>query len=426
MKRSLFERIREFLKNFFQSRLVVLFAVMLLLCVILLERLFSLQIVHGEEYQESYTLKIKKEKVLPSTRGNIYDRNGELLAYNELAYSVTIEDNGTYDSLKEKNKAINDELATILSVLDKNGDKIENNFNIALNEDGSYSFTVEGKSLLRFLADVYGRTRTDDLKYNKKLGYNEAEASADQVIAYLCREKGFDLSEDVYARTDLYRILVIRYAMSQNSFQKYISTTIATDVSEKTVAYVSENAASLQGMEISEDTIRRYVDSEYFAHIIGYTGKISDEEYENLSKESDNYTLTDVVGKSGIEQVMDLQLQGQKGYETVYVDNLGKVVETTERVEPLAGNDVYLSINKDWQEAIYDLLEQEIAGIVYSKIINAKEYLASNNSTAADIKIPIYDVYFALINNNVINVYAKNIKEKVHRVSTDKKVERSE
>ncbi|MCF2641354.1 peptidoglycan glycosyltransferase [Roseburia hominis] len=376
---------------------------MLLLCVILLERLFSLQIVHGEEYQENYTLKIKKEKVLPSTRGNIYDRNGELLAYNELAYSVTIEDNGTYDSLKEKNKAINDELATILSVLDKNGDKIENNFNIALNEDGSYSFTVEGKSLLRFLADVYGRTRTDDLKYNKKLGYNEAEASADQVIAYLCREKGFDLSEDVYARTDLYRILVIRYAMSQNSFQKYISTTIATDVSEKTVAYVSENAASLQGMEISEDTIRRYVDSEYFAHIIGYTGKISDEEYENLSKESDNYTLTDVVGKSGIEQVMDLQLQGQKGYETVYVDNLGKVVETTERVEPLAGNDVYLSINKDWQEAIYDLLEQEIAGIVYSKIINAKEYLASNNSTAADIKIPIYDVYFALINNNVIN-----------------------
>lgn len=399
----MFERIREFLKNFFQSRLVVLFAVMLLLCVILLERLFSLQIVHGEEYQENYTLKIKKEKVLPSTRGNIYDRNGELLAYNELAYSVTIEDNGTYDSLKEKNKAINDELATILSVLDKNGDKIENNFNIALNEDGSYSFTVEGKSLLRFLADVYGRTRTDDLKYNKKLGYNEAEASADQVIAYLCREKGFDLSEDVYARTDLYRILVIRYAMSQNSFQKYISTTIATDVSEKTVAYVSENAASLQGMEISEDTIRRYVDSEYFAHIIGYTGKISDEEYENLSKESDNYTLTDVVGKSGIEQVMDLQLQGKKGYETVYVDNLGKVVETTERVEPLAGNDVYLSINKDWQEAIYDLLEQEIAGIVYSKIINAKEYLASNNSTAADIKIPIYDVYFALINNNVIN-----------------------
>lgn len=400
----MFERIKEFFKNFFQSRLFVLSVVMIFLCAVLLERLFSLQIVHGDEYQNNYTLKIKKEKVLPSTRGNIYDRNGELLAYNELAYSVTIEDNGTYDSLKEKNKSINDEIATILSVLDKNGDKIENNFNIVLNEDGSYSFTLEGKSLLRFLADVYGRTRTDDLKYNKKLGYNEAEATADQVIAYLCREKGFDLSEDTYTRSDLYRILVIRYAMSQNSFQKYISTTIATDVSEETVAYVSENASDLQGMEIAEDTVRKYVDSEYFAHIIGYTGKISEEEYDTLSKESDNYTLTDVVGKSGIEQVMDLQLQGKKGYETVYVDNLGKVIETTDTMDPLAGNDVYLSINKDWQEAVYDLLEQEIAGIVYSKIINAKEYVASSNSTASDIKIPIYDVYFALINNNVIHV----------------------
>ncbi len=400
----MFENLKEFLKNFFKSRLFVLSAVMALLLVILLERLFSLQIINGEEYQENYTLRIKKEKVLSSTRGNIYDRNGELLAYNELAYSVTIEDNGTYDSLEEKNRIINAEIADILKVLDKNGDEIQNNFCIALNEDGSFSFTVDGKKLLRFLADVYGHTKTDELKYNKKLGYNEAEATPDQVVSYLCRQKGFDLSEDTYERKDLYRILVIRYAMSENSYQKYISTTIATDVSDETVAYVSENASGLQGMDIEEDTVRQYVDSEYFSHIIGYTGKISEDEYENLSKESDNYTLTDVVGKSGIEQVMDLQLQGTKGYETVYVDNLGKVVETTDTVEPVAGNDVYLSIDKNLQEAVYDLLEQEIAGIVYSKIINAKDYVASENSTASDIKIPIYDVYFALINNNVIDI----------------------
>lgn len=400
----MFENLKEFFGNFFKSRLVVLSAVMILLFVILIERLFSLQIIKGDEYLENYTLRIKKEKVLPSTRGNIYDRNGELLAYNELAYSVTIEDNGSYDSTKEKNASINSELADILEVLDKNGDQIENNFNIALNEDGTYSFTVEGKTLLRFLADVYGRTKIDDLKYNKKLGYNESEATADQVVEYLCRESGFDLSEEDYSREDLYRILVIRYAMSQNSFQKYISTTIATDVSETTVAYISENASNMQGVAIAEDTVRKYVDSKYFAHIIGYTGKISEDEYETLSQESDNYTLTDVVGKSGIEQVMDLNLQGLKGYETVYVDNLGKVVETTDSVDPVAGNDVYLSIDKDLQEAVYDLLEQEIAGIVYSKIINAKDYVASENSSASDIKIPIYDVYFTLINNNVIDI----------------------
>ena len=175
-------------------------------------------------------------------------------------------------------------LLRFLKVLDKNHDVIQNDFNIALNADGTYAFTVEGKTLLRFLADVYGHNKTDELKYNKKLGYNEAEATPDQVISYLCREKGFALSEDTYAREDLYRILVIRYAMSENSYQKYIATTIATDVSDETVAYVSENATSLQGMAISEDTVRKYVDSEYFSHIIGYTGKISEDEYNSLSR----------------------------------------------------------------------------------------------------------------------------------------------
>ena len=67
----MFENLKEFVKNFFKSRLFVLAVVMILLSVILLERLFSLQIINGEEYQKNYTLKIKREKVLPSTRGNI-------------------------------------------------------------------------------------------------------------------------------------------------------------------------------------------------------------------------------------------------------------------------------------------------------------------------------------------------------------------
>ena len=97
---------------------------------------------------------------------------------------------------------------------------------------------------------------------------------------------------------------------------------------------------------------------------------ISQEEYDELSADNDEYSLNDVIGKSGIEQVMDETLQGKKGSETVYVDSLGKVMETTERIEPQAGNDVYLSIDKDLQEAVYNLLEQEIAGILYSKIVN--------------------------------------------------------
>lgn len=399
----MFDNIKEVLRDIFKSRLIVLAAVMVLLAVILIQRLFSLQIIHGEEYQKNYTLKIKKEKVLTSTRGNIYDRDGNLLAYNELANAITIEDNGTYKR-NEKNKALNTELKDLLHVLDANGDKIDNDFDITLNPDGTYAYNVTGNSLYRFLADIYGVSSIKKLKYNEKLKYNTKQATAQQVMDYLCSESRFDLNAKNYNQNDLYRIALIRFALSKNSFQKYISTTICSNASDASVSYVNENSDSLQGMSIEENTIRKYVDSEYFSHIIGYTGKISENEYNTLSKTDKDYSLTDVVGKSGIEQVMDQQLHGKKGEQTVFVDNLGKIVETTNTVQPTSGNNVYLSIRKDLQEAVYNLLEQEIAGIVYSKIQNIKTYDATTTSSAGDIIIPIYDVYYALINNSVIDI----------------------
>ena len=397
------DSIKEFFAQFFKSRLFVLSIAILALFGILLQRVFVLQIVNGEEYLRNFALKIEKERELKSTRGNIYDRNGKLLAYNELAYSITIEDNGSYESLEEKNNSINHELELLFQRLDKNGDTIDNAFEIRRKDDGAFSYNVEGAALQRFLADIYGHRSPDELSYNKKLGYHEAEATAEQVMEYLQSEDHFGVSEN-YAGDLAYRITVIRYAMSKNNYQKYISTTIASDVSEETIAYVSENADILQGMEVAGDTIRRYVDSEYFAQIIGYTGKISQEEYDALSKNGDDYSLTDVVGKSGIEQCLDLELRGKKGTETVYVDNLGKVIETKERKEPSAGNNVYLSIDADLTKAIYDLLEMEIAGIVYDAMRNVKNYDASSVKKASDLIIPIDDVYFALIDNNILDI----------------------
>lgn len=403
MQVNLFDTVKEYLVSFFKSRLFVLSAVIILLFAILIQRVFVLQIVNGSEYLDNYRLKIEKKRELKSTRGNIYDRNGNLLAYNELAYTVTIEDNGSYGDMEEKNASVNRELELILLNLDSNGDSIDNNFEITRTSDGSYEYNVEGRTKQRFLADVFGHTSIDDLDYNKDLGYNEGEASAEQIIEYLQSDKKFGISGK-YEGDMAYRITVIRYAMSENSYQRYISTTIATDVSDETVAYISENADVLQGVEVVDDTIRRYVDSKYFAHIIGYTGKISQEEYDELSRENPSYSLTDVIGKSGIEKYLDLQLQGVKGSETVYVDNMGKVIETTERTEPSAGNNAYLSIDAELSKAVYQLLEQEIAGIVYDKTKNIRNYDPSSESDASDIIIPIDDVYFALINNNVIDI----------------------
>jgi penicillin-binding protein 2 len=392
---NLFENIKEAFRTLFKSRLTIAAVVMILLFSVLLWRVFYLQIITGETYQDNYTLRIVKERTLNSTRGNIYDRNGKLLAYNELAYSVTIEDNGSYSTTKEKNRALNAEIAQIIGALQKNGDSISNDFKIDFNANGTYEFNVSGTSWKRFLADVYGETSyttlQEDTKLASKLGYDPSEATAAQVMDYLLDSYGV---EDTYEPEVAYQIAVVRFAIAQNAYQKYIATTIATNISDESVAYISEHTSELQGVEIIDDTIRKYNNSVYFASILGYTGKISAEEYETLSEEDDSYTLNDIIGKAGIEQYMDTVLKGEKGYEKLYVDYLGKTVEIIEREDPVSGNDVYLSIDSDLQIAVYHLLEQEIAGIVYSNIENA----------SSDINIPITDVYFALINNNVINL----------------------
>lgn len=442
----MFKNIKENFINLVTSRLFVLVVVFILLCIVLLHRVFDLQIVNGEDYLNNFKLKIRKERSIPSTRGNIYDRNGKLLAYNELAYSVTIED--VFESVTGKNAALNDTIYRLINYIEENDDNIINDFNIILDKDGNYQFAVADKQLLRFLADVYGRKSID------KLEYKESTATPDEVVSYLAGKKKYEIGGYTdeehknfvvglgYTKEELLKILTIRYAMSANSYQKFIPTVVATDVNEKTVAVIMENTNELDGVSIAEDTVRKYVDSVYFSHIIGYTGKISQEELAQLNKEeaeengtnkeadtSERYTLSDMVGKAGIEQVMERKLQGQDGTEFVNVDKLGRVIEASDRVEPVAGNDLYLTIDHNLQVAAYNILEQKIAGILYSKILNTKEYVQPENASASNIKIAIYDVYFALINNNVIDIshfenkYARETEKEVETAfQTQKKV----
>ena len=159
----MFDKIKEVVSKVLKSRLLVLTIIMLILSFLLLSRVFRLQIINGQEYLDNYTLKIEKTRELSSTRGNIYDRNGKLLAYNELAYAITFEDNGTYDSVKEKNKSLNSEMYRFIRVLDENGDSIKNDFYISYSESEGYQYTVKGSTLKRFLADIYDHTSTEDL-----------------------------------------------------------------------------------------------------------------------------------------------------------------------------------------------------------------------------------------------------------------------
>lgn len=401
-QRNLFNTIKENLIKLITSRLFVLSIITFLMGGVLIYRIFQLQIVNGETYLDNFQLKIQKERSIASTRGKIYDKNDNLLAYNELAYSVSIED--VFESGTTKNKQLNAVIYNTIQIIENNGDSISSDFNITLNEDRNYEYSVNDTALLRFLADIYGYSTIGELKYSEKT------ATPDDVIKYMSSSSHYSISDE-YSKEDALKIITIRYAMSANSYQKYIATKIATDVSDETVAVIMENSDSLSGVSIVEDTVRRYVDSIYFSAILGYTGKVSSEELITLQESNPDYTSNDMVGKTGIEASMELKLQGTKGSETVYVDNMGRVIESTDYVEPIAGNDVYLTIDKDLQIATYQILEQKIAGILVSKIDNIKEYNAGENASQSKIRIPIYDVYVALFENNVIKMNILSAKD---------------
>ena len=331
-------------------------------------------------------MRIEKTLTKEATRGNIYDCNGNLLAYNELAYSVTISDSGSYRNERVKSEVLNPQLAEIIKMLHNNEETLYNEFKIQY-EDGAYEFTVSGSQLKRFLADVFGKSSYSELSYNEKYGFNPATANAAQVMDYL--KDSFYL-DDSYDEQTAYEIVCVRYAMKSTTYSRYKPIVIAQDVSDKTVAYVNEHLTEYEGIAIEEDMIRKYNDSIYFASLIGYTGKISDAEYVQLSATNDTYTEDDTIGKSGLEQYYESFLRGYNGEQVVYLDTMGRIQEVVSSTEPIAGCDLYLSIDAELQKSTYLLLQQEIAGIVYSNI-------RSGN-------ISMNDVYFALIDNNVVDI----------------------
>lgn len=261
MKESIKVRLKQLQRisgRIFRSRLLVLTGVFCLTSSMLVCRCFYLQIIKGEEYAEEYELRIKKTEEIKATRGNIYDRNGNLLAYNELAYSITIEDPTSSDStVSERNETINAILEQVLEIVEENGDSVINSFGITLDSSGNYQFSQTNETQrLRFVADVYGYSSADDLTDEQK------NQTADDIIEYLCTDEIYGYGLD-YSGSDpgyILDMVNMRYAMHLNSYQKYMSTTIATGVSRETAAAVMENKDVLTGIldsgavDYSDDT----------------------------------------------------------------------------------------------------------------------------------------------------------------------------
>ena len=150
-------KIKKIIKKIRLKRTTVLLLVFGSLSFVLFRQLFDLQIIQGENYKSEFQTRTTKKRVIKSTRGKIFDRNGKELAKNILSYSVTFEDNGSYETTREKNLTLNGVAYRVLQILKENKDSLSNTFHILLDENGNYVFDVdEGFTLNRFRADIYG------------------------------------------------------------------------------------------------------------------------------------------------------------------------------------------------------------------------------------------------------------------------------
>lgn len=391
-------------------RLAILSVFFGFLFLVLIIRLYRLQILEGAANQEEFMSSIMKTQRLAGSRGNIYDRNGNLLASNRLSYDITLEDSQNYRTKKERQRSLNG-IAYQLICLVKDEDKLNAVLPVTVDEQGNYEFTEEGWKLSRFKADFYGKSTVDELTEEEKT------ETAEEIMNKLCGKEKF-LIEETYTEEEqeqyglpqtltpgeTLQIANIRYGLSLNAYRKYLPYLVASDVSEEAMVEVLEKKRSLPGADIQEGSVRVYYGGESLSSILGYTGPISAAELEAGNREGAVYMNQSMIGKGGIEKSMEDRLRGQDGMEQFYTDVVGNRKSDPEITRvPQTGNDVYLTIDMDLQNAVYQMLEQQIAGILLANMVEGKRADLPKAANASQIRISSDEVYFALIKNQVID-----------------------
>lgn len=416
----------DYILSLFKSRIFPLILVFAILVGVLINRLFGLQIINGESYVKDLSSSIQKDMSVAATRGRIFDKNGVLLAYNDLAYAVRISDSGKYNNNAEKNEKLNASIDKTLDIIEAKGDTYSNDFPIVY-EDGQYVFNIKDNELLRFLRDIYGKRSISELsdeernvtaqelfrqlceKYEVVVASDSSKNQAtvlSSTVSFL-KSQGYMVEAAGFSVDHALMIVNLRRYMSANSYNRYISFTIANEVSDETVAAILESSDDLTGVTVEEQYIRRYVDSVYCSQILGYTGTVSTSELETLG---DKYDSNDTVGKSGIEKSMESVLSGTKGERQVYVDTVGRITEVLGETDPETGNDVYLTIDINLQKNLYNAIEDRLVQILLTYMTSGDtKYSYTSNGSVDTVYILAKEVYFALIDNNIVSI--KHIAE---------------
>jgi len=246
--------------------------------IVLIIQLFNLQVVNGESYREQSNTRLSRVTSIQAARGSILDRSG-----NELAGVKTQNDIEMYKT-NISNEQLNNAILNLINLLNQHEVKVEDTFPIKINP---FEFDIEGEKL-------------DKWKEKYKLEEND---TAEQAF-YKFKDKYEISNQNV---EDIRKIITIRYKITTTGYSATKSITIATDVNEVIVAQISERNSDFPGISIETSAARTYLTGSMAAHVIGYTGKITEDSY---NKQKDIYDMDDIVGKTGIESLFEDLLRG--------------------------------------------------------------------------------------------------------------------
>ena len=381
------------------SRYYLIALVILLLMITLVIRLFVLSVIQGKNWNERANNLNSKEIYTAPVRGNIYDRNGKILATNKQIFTATFTASGM--NVKEINKSA----IQLIKILESNGDKYENKFPIKISKNGNYYFVYDYEKN-KWLDDnqIQRGTSAGDafeilrIRYNIDPSLSRFEASNELYKKYNMsipisvknmnytfdlEKKSFlerfyfeedDIEKGISAKSTIkklrtlfsipkdlteeeaIKVLGIRNEISKNGFTSYVPITVAKEISDETISYLEE--ANLKGASVASEYIRYYPNGQTAANVLGYMGSISESEVDKYIKKG--YSSSDMVGKYGIEGVYEDELRGKSGVKKIRVDAGGRYVSTISETAPKSGKDVYLTIDLDLQKTAEESLASSI------------------------------------------------------------------
>ena len=296
-----------------------------LIGIVLIVQLFNLQVVNGESYREQSNTRLSRVSTIKAARGSILDRSG-----NELA-GVKTENNIEIYKTNISNEELNESVLNLVNLLEKYQIGYDDTFPIKINP---FEFTISGDQLT---------------EWKKK--YKIAEEATAEDAFYKFKDKYEIKSENV---EDTRKTISMRYLIATTGYSATKSITIATNVNEEVVAQISERNSDFPGISISTKAARTYLAGNLASHVIGYTGKIKEDEY---NEKKDDYDIDDIIGKTGIESVFEKYLKGKDGQKQIEMSVDGTITGEYVSQNATAGSDVVLTIDSNLQKVTQDALE---------------------------------------------------------------------